>query len=439
MDDAKQAHQGKSDRRDQFIPIRKTDILKALIETGPLDAVGRDRFHHLCRLLASIFHFEYFERLERLRDSYFYFNPELASKAKFDASAIERAYSDLVESFAEVLKAANFVQVSQEEIERAHRESAVMRVTIETPIDEFREVRFYRRGHHVETVEVDKWFGLRQESTDVEVYDDVILFVAMKSHEEYFSKLDRKRLKQLKQRNTRPGCVLIKFFRNIASEDLNALFPNARVVMSTKDKLILGIPALAGGIPIIFKVATTATVLFAVIGAYLGISGAVRDDDMATALAALSGFVALGAFMTRQWVKYQRQSLRYQKQLSDNVYYRNVNNNAGIFDYMIGAAEDQECKEAFLAYYFLLTTSHPLSQAELDERIEHWLQETFAVDVDFEVEDGLHKLRRLGLIAADDGRLSVLPLDSALAKLDHIWDNYFQYNASQMQKAAAEM
>ena len=52
-------------------------------------------------------------------------------------------------------------------------------------------------------------------------------------------------------------------------------------------------------------------------------------------------------------MKYQRQSLKYQMELTDNIYYRNINNNAGMFDYLIGAAEEQECKEAFLAYHFL--------------------------------------------------------------------------------------
>ena len=50
--------------------------------------------------------------------------------------------------------------------------------------------------------------------------------------------------------------------------------------------------------------------------------------------------------------KFQRQTLIYQKTLSDNVYFRNVNNNAGMFDYIIGEAEEQECKEAFLGLLF---------------------------------------------------------------------------------------
>ena len=112
-------------------------------------------------------------------------------------------------------------------------------------------------------------------------------------------------------------------------------------------------------------------------------------------------------------MRFQRQSLLHQKILSDNVYYRNVNNNAGIFDYIIGEAEEQECKEAFLAYYFLLKDGAPTEDA-LDRRIEAWLKKTFGADVDFECDDALAKLERLGLLKRDGDKLSVLPLDEAL-------------------------
>jgi hypothetical protein len=204
------------------------------------------------------------------------------------------------------------------------------------------------------------------------------------------------------------------------------LFPNVQVVMSVADKLLLGVPAIAGGIPILLNLASTVTVLFLVIGFYLGIAATVQDDEMKGALAATSGLVALGGFIMRQWMKYHRQSLLYQKQLTDNIYFRNVNNNAGIFDYIIGAAEEQECKEAFLAYYFL--QQGPLTQSDLDQRIETWLKDTFNLDIDFEVDDALGKLDRLGLLRHDGGLVSVPPPAEALARLDQVWDDYFQFN-----------
>ena len=141
----------------------------------------------------------------------------------------------------------------------------------------------------------------------------------------------------------------------------------------------------------------------------------------------MSGLVALGGFIMRQWVKYQRQSLKYQKELTDNIYFRNVNNNAGIFDYIIGAAEEQECKEAFLAYYFLQHGDTPTTQAELDRRIERWLKETFELDVDFEVDDALGKLDRLGLLRRDGERLVGAAAGGRARAARPVWDNYFQF------------
>jgi hypothetical protein len=226
----------------------------------------------------------------------------------------------------------------------------------------------------------------------------------------------------------RPGAVLLKYFRDIASADLHALFPDVRVVMGLRDRLMLGVPALIGGIPILLKLASTLTVLFLVAGFYLGLASAVRDDEMAGALAAISGLIALGGFIVSQWVRFQRQSLLHQKILSDNVYYRNVNNNAGTFDYIIGEAEEQECKEAFLAYYFLLKDGAPTEEA-LDQRIEVWLTKTFGTDVDFECDDALAKLERLGLLKRDGDKLSVPPLGEALVRLDRIWDNFFPFDS----------
>ncbi len=58
--------------RDRFIPVRKSDILDALIEQGAF--IGNeacDKFRRLCEMLASIYHYEYFATLERLRSDYY--------------------------------------------------------------------------------------------------------------------------------------------------------------------------------------------------------------------------------------------------------------------------------------------------------------------------------------------------------------------------------
>jgi len=247
--------------------------------------------------------------------------------------------------------------------------------------------------------------------------------VAMKSQAEIGS---RRELRILKRRKIIPGTVLLKYFRNIACGDLYALFPNARVVMSNFDKAFLGVPAIAGGIPILLKLYATVSVLFLVAGIYLGGSGSVKDADFEGALVALMGVVALGGFAVRQWLKYQHQTLKYHMELTENIYFRNVNNNAGIFDYLIATAEDQETKEAALAYHFIRKAEVAPTATDVADRVETWLAKNFAVNVDFKIANALETLNRFGLVRREDEQLFVLPLEPAIAQLHQVWNNFFK-------------
>ena len=405
--------------RERFIPVRKGDLLDALTQHGALGGESeRAGFREICRRLAAICHYDYFERLERLRQDYFYFAPDVDPHARFGEAALAAAYADLVRSFTSVLKDANFVELSDAEIERAHDEHKTTRVKLAFSRDDFREVRFFHRGHHTETIEVRKWAGLRKERHPVTVYEDIVLFAATRVVPAIALRRERR---LLERRRIRPGSVLIKYFRNVAASDLNALYPNVRVVMGMLDSLALGVPAIIGAVPILINLTSTVTVLFLVIGFYVGLVAAVEHDELKRAFAAMSGLAALIGFVTRQWLRYQRQSLKYQKELTDNIYFRNVNNNAGIFDYMIGMAEDQECKEAFLAYYFLHAGAAAPTQDELERTIELWLQQTFAVDIEFQVGEALARLDRLGLLSRDGERLAVPPSEETLTRLEHAW------------------
>ena len=147
---------------------------------------------------------------------------------------------------------------------------------------------------------------------------------------------------------------------------------------------------------------------------------------MKTALAALIGIVALGGFAVRQWLKYKHQTLKYHMELAENIYFRNVNNNAGIFDYLVATAEDQETKEAALAYHFIRKAEVALTATEVAARIEAWLAKNFAVNLDFKVADALRTLNRFGLVRRDGEQLFVLPLEPAIAQLHQVWNNFFK-------------
>jgi hypothetical protein len=69
----------------------------------------------------------------------------------------------------------------------------------------------------------------------------------------------------------------------------------------------------------------------------------------------------------------------------------------------IDAAEEEEFKEAVLAYYFLLVSGAGLTRLELDRAVEKWLAD----------------------------KIRCRPLDFAKRHLDKSWDNFFDFGPSQ--------
>src|SRR6202011_5051169 len=143
----------------------------------------------------------------------------------------------------------------------------------------------------------------RKHKKTIEVYNDVVVVAAAKPPEELVSKEQRKRLRR---RTLRDGRVIVKYFRDIASADLNTLLPNGRVIMSMRDKWFLGLPALVGGVPLLLKLVPLLTVLAVLVGFHLGGAGPVGEVGLKESIAVMSGLIALGGFVGHQWLKYQR-------------------------------------------------------------------------------------------------------------------------------------
>ena len=116
------------------------------------------------------------------------------------------------------------------------------------------------------------------------------------------------------------------------------------------------------------------------------------------------------------------------KTLADSLYFRNLDNNAGVFHRLVDAAEEEECKEAVLAWTFLLTHEAALTAEALDAVIEAFLAEQIDGPVDFEIDDALDKLERFGIVTRrDDGTLVALEPIAAARRLDEIWDDLYRF------------
>lgn len=400
--------------RFQDIPVPRRDIVIALLEEFEAHVEPEDlaSLRAICELLVKIYHLEFHAELEHMKRAYAPFNPDLDDE-NFDLSDTpkdERA-SQLAEHLRTVLERGNYQCLTDGDLNKALTERSLFELEIEVDTSVYEELVLYARGETVRNVEIPRWFGLSKTTLDVATFDRVCMYVRFKTREQ----LDAER-RRIKQTRFEPGTTILKLFRNIPRADLEILFPNCNLKMRLIDKVFFGVPAVAGGIPVLLKL----TPLMFALAVLLGF----RNDEIDTAslIAGLTGLAVLGSYLFRQWGKFKNRRMLFIKELSENLYFRNLDNNEGVLTRLVDEAEEEECKEALLAYFFLLRTPDGASSAELDGVVERWLKERFKISTDFEVSDAIAKLVNLGLVREQDGRFTVCPPAEGLAQLRKRWD-----------------
>lgn len=401
--------------RFQDIPVPRRDIVVALLDEFAAHVERDDltQLRAICELLVKIYHLEFHAELEHMKRAYAPFNPDLDDENLdlSDMPTSERA-KQLADHLRIVLERGNYQCLSDGDLHHALTERSLFPLDIVVDTSVYEELVLFARGETVRNVEIPRWFGLSKRAIDVATFDRVCMYIRFKTREQ----LERERGKLKQPPRFEPGTTILKLFRNIPRADLEILFPNCTPQMRPIDKWFFGVPAVVGGIPVLFKLAPLMFALAVVLG--------FRNDEIDTAslLAGLTGLAVLGSYLFRQWSKFKNRRMLFIKELSENLYFRNLDNNEGVLTRLVDEAEEEECKEALLAYFFLLRTPNGVSAAELDGVIERWLKARFNLSTDFEVSDAIAKLANLGLVHENDGQFSVCSPSEGLAQLRKRWD-----------------
>ncbi|GAA4837242.1 hypothetical protein GCM10023201_27830 [Actinomycetospora corticicola] len=410
---------------ERFIPFRKTDVVAMCVDREP--EADRESFRAFAELLSSLLHHEFRGRLEALKDAYHPFNPDSDTRTVVEPSEGERAEAQerVARELADLAEDANFVRISAEDLGQAFEQESLMKVRLDVDFDDFEQVVFYRRGETVRTEEVRQFFGLRRRTMTFTNYGKVLVYVRFKDAS-YFEENGR----DVDDLPFTPGSTIIKLFQDVPRADLEMLFPNAQVRMRRLDKLLIGVPAVISGVIVVAtKLIAALLPLFLLLAFWIGARRQPVELNSGQLLTLGAGLVAFGGYVVRQVSAFKNRRIQFMKTLSESLYFRNLDNDAGVFHHLLDAAEDEEVKEAVLAYHFLRAAGTPLTPRELDERIEDWFARTWDAEFDFEVDDGVAKLRRLRLLDEDtEDRLSVVPLDEGKRRLDETWDDLFEYS-----------
>ncbi|PLW70897.1 TMEM143 family protein [Pseudohalioglobus lutimaris] len=377
----------------RFIPFRRADVVQMCRAELTAEPDLLAALESASELIELHFQREFHDIKQQLKHAYGPLDPDADTRAvaQFrDENAVNRLGSKL----AQVLDRANYEKVSPEQLQHAFATASLFDLKLYVDLEEFEEALLFTRGATPREEEVKSFFGLRRQRVQFMNFERVVLFIRFRDDVDAESTLG----------GCQPGSTMLKLFQNVPGADLEMLFPNTRVGMRLVDKLMIGVPAVvSGGVVMTTKLGATLVLLGSLVGFWLGVRAEPVELDKAAVLALLAGFGTIAGYLWKQYSSFRNRKLRFTQALTENLYFKLLDNNAGVLFRVLDEAEESECKEALLAYSFLLKFSRPCSARELDEQIERWFVQHWQCSFDFDISDALAKLDRLGLAHVSDG------------------------------------
>jgi len=389
---------------EHFVPIRKSELAARLCDSAGLLPAEAEALRSLYRLLEARFHFEYHRQLEDLKDAYAAFDPDADTVPLAEVSQGDRRIhlDRLFEKFAWLVERGNFRRLSQAEIDESLKGASDWGLNLAVDFEVFDRLEIYARGDLIGSRSRRNWrTRFRWVESPVPIFQRLVVIFKLRPNARGGPHLDTQD-------------VFLKLFKDIPKMDLEMLLPGTRVQMSLLDRAKIVLPTISGVAITIWKIVKGA-LLAAAVGVY----------GFLALLGLIAGTVGYGV---RSFYGYLQTKQKYQLSLTQSLYYQNLDNNAGVLFRLLDEAEEQENREALLAYFFLWR--HAGKQGwtadHLDEAIETFLEPIVGRAVDFEVGDALEKLLRLGIVRSEpSGKLRAVPIQQALAILDQAWDNFF--------------
>lgn len=391
---------------EHFIPISQKEILEHLSEEGKLTPEDQRDLTRFYEILKSLFHFEFHSKLEGLKDNYRRFDPDPSTRPSLDTGEYEDALKEFQTSFNELMEQANFSELTPADIADAFGQSTPLAVNVDVDLDAYETLHLYSRGKK-KVIEKVPFLMILKRNFQMEIYERLVM-IAKFARKKRISGKGRLQKTALGM-EVEEDKVYLKYFKNVPAADIEMIFPNPRIRMSRLDKLKISLPLI------------TALVLI-----YGSLGQVVSGNTSQSILIGLGS--VLGLYAARSIISYRNTRIKYIKSLTQGLYFKNLDNNSGVFHTVMNEAEEEEVKEAILAYYFL-HISGGMKRGSLDAAIEEWFRNRFGIELDFDVEDALSKLERLELIHdGGDGTWFTVPLKKALEKIDVLWDCIFNYN-----------
>jgi hypothetical protein len=431
--------------RERFIPVQVPALVERLTSDPELSPEERGQLRQLAHLLQARFHFEFLQAAEKLKEFFDPFNPDRDTLLIRDLTEAESEayFSKFCELLHDILIKSNYTKLSREELIRCLEAENPWGVRVEVDLSRYKVIDFYYRGIKECIEPCQRWYFWRPVPRRFRRFSRIVVVVrlapeAKREYGDASSGFDQ---------------VLLKLFKDVRLEELKMTSPHIRIRIRLWDKVQIAVSVVATLVTSIVRLVVAAAV------------------NPVLFFSVLSGCAIAAAKAVQNFITCR---IRYMERLGANLYSKLLASNVAAISRLFDTAEAEEVKEALLAYYILYKyRDRDLTMQEADELTEAWLNREFGLPhVDFEIEDGLRKLREKDLlverlepaipvvssgltsgntaagvlaeglssassetvVVGDESRskesrviYKVYDLPSALRRLDEWWDNYFLY------------
>ena len=394
-------------RREQYIPLRKDELLEALTADLATTDADRERLTQICRLLEDTFHYQQNRRFREILRNYSEFDPDADTLPVRQAAPRDKARLAPVvcDQVVGLLRQANFRRLDRAEIDAALDAASDWGLRFNVDFDLFAQLEVFVRGDTAVKRARRDWKSLyRRMETEIPIYRRLAVVFRLNPDKENVES------DGFGHSAVDPTSVHIKLFKNIPKSDIEMLLPGVRVRMGWFDRGKIILPTVSGiGLTTYKLINGAVTLVFA------GLAGSLA------ALGLIGGTFGYGV---KSFLGYLRTKDKYQLCLTRNLYYQNLDNNAGAIHRLLAEAEEQDLREVLLGYFLLWREAGPegWTTLQLDAAAESFLENLLGESIDFEIGDAVHKLERLELVDATPGhRWRAVPLHEAWHRLRRRW------------------
>ncbi len=393
--------------REHFIPMHCSDLVSYLGQHPALPTDKRAAFQQFSSLVLALLHHLYRQRHEHLTSVYAPLDPDcdrVLLSVPTDQTR-EQACKELAGRIEEAIGRANYHRLEESDIQRALQAASQWGVRMRVDFESMKRMDVYARGCVIGQRRVRSWKTLfREKEIDVPLYQRLVVYFQTRS-EDANPQFDSRK-------------VYLRMFKNVPQQDVDMMLPSTGIQMSWIDHSRIVVPSVYAAAMTMWRFLRN-VLLWTFFGVFktLGL--------------VILVILALGFGVKSMFTYRTATQRRYMLNMTQRLYYQNLDNNSGVLLRLLDEGEQQETSEIILCYFvvaFLMRDHESTTLKDIDEVCETLLHSATDIHVDFDVESTARNMFKLGLLTIDGPNWRAAPIEEAIQLLDATWDNWFHSN-----------